>query len=76
MLTLHVVQSSQSLKLFCLRVDFRCHLIFFVPTRQKFTCVNEMEVMYEKPRADLKVEQGEPFFLFVRYSLPSAQRFQ
>ena len=29
--TVNVVQSSQSLKLFCLRVDFHCHLIFTCP---------------------------------------------
>ena len=37
---------------------FPLSLNFCVPTRVKFMCVNEMEVMSEKPRADVKVEQG------------------
>ena len=53
--TVHVVQSSQSLRLFCLKVDFHCHLIFTCPRALK---IYEIEVIYEKPRADVKVEQG------------------
>ena len=37
---------------------FPLSLNFCVPTRLKLMCVNEMEIMYKKPRADVKVEQG------------------
>lgn len=37
---------------------FPLSLNFYVPARLTFTYVNEMEVMFEKPHADVKVEQG------------------
>ena len=34
-------------------------------THVKFTCVNEIETMYERPRVNMKVERG-PTFAFTR----------
>lgn len=41
-----------------LEVDFHC--------REIFTGVIKIEAMYEKPRVNVKVEQGSPFFKFSR----------
>ena len=37
----------------CLKVDFHCRVIF--------TCVNEIEAMYERPRVNAKVVRGSTF---------------
>ena len=37
--------------------------IFSVRTQVKFTRVNEKEAMYERPRANVKVEEGSTFTL-------------
>ena len=37
--------------------------IFSVRTHVKFTRVNEKEAMYERPRANVKVEEGSTFAL-------------
>ena len=37
--------------------------IFSVRTHVKFTRVNEQEAMYERPRANMKVEEGSTFTL-------------
>ena len=37
--------------------------IFSVRTHVKFTRVNEKEAMYERPRANMKVEDGFNFYV-------------
>ena len=45
----------------CLKVDIHCRVIFTCGKRVKFTCVNEIEAMYERPRVNTKVERGSTF---------------
>ena len=44
----------------CLKVDFHCRVSFTCGRRVKFTCVYEIEAMYERPRVNAKVERGSP----------------
>ena len=39
-------------------VDFHCRVIL---TLENFSCVNEIEAMYESPRVNVKVERGSTF---------------
>ena len=39
------------------RVDFHCHVIFSVRKHVKFTCVNEIKAMYERPLGNVKVSE-------------------
>ena len=43
----------------CLKVGIQCRVIFTCGRRVKFTRVNEIGAMYERPRA--KVERGSTF---------------
>ena len=43
-------------------VDFHCRVMFPCEgTPVKFTRVNEIEAMYERPRVNVKVERGSTF---------------
>ena len=46
-----------------LKGRFPLSRIFSVRTHVKFTRVNEKEAMYERPRANMKVEDGFNFYV-------------
>ena len=50
MMTIFDYNYQNSFRLCFVRVDFHCRLIF--------TCVNEIEAIYERPRVYVKVERG------------------